>query len=194
MQQQNNRWMQERSKGQSINAAAYAAAPVDCDKLSKKTVQPLQLFQVAFLEECSLDRLMQNTPCRCVVRSPERLEGNQFRHACLQELFDCELKQRCLQQGLLGAGTGYDTTKAAAESARADVCNWEGVYTSAEDGSFSQSLADVNLSKARGKLQKLEQQAQAQLQSILETKKAMLHDVGLFKAHWMSERKKARCI
>lgn len=108
-------------------------------------------------------------------------------------MFNCELKQRCLQQGLLGAGTGYDTTKAAVESARADVSKWEGVYASAEDGSFSQSLADVNLSKARGKLQKLEHQAQAQLQSILEAKEAMLHDIGMFKAHWMSERKKARC-
>lgn len=83
--------------------------------------------------------------------------------------------------------TGYDTAKAAAESAQADVCLWEDVYNSAEDGSFGQSLADVNLSKARGKLHKLEQQAQAQLQSILDIKEAMLNELGLYKAHWKSE-------
>lgn len=121
-------------------------------------------------------------------------EGTHFRHACLQESFQAELQLRCVKQGLLSGETDYDTTKAATESAQADVCKWGGVYTSAEDGSFSQSLADVNLSKARAKLQKLEQQAQTQLQAISNTKEAMLKELGLYKAHWMTERKKPRCV
>lgn len=89
---------------------------------------------------------------------------------------------------MLDTETGYATAKAAVESAQADVSTWEGAYADAEHGSFSQSLADVNLSKARSKLQKLEQQAaqaHAQLHSALGIKEAMLTELNI--CHWKTQ-------